>query len=209
MTKQRIGLLATETASQGGIQSFMLRIAEVMSGLVNEKKIISAICISLNDSTEVLREHPTMPVNVDVWGGNRSKLQFIIQSLKIKPKINTLIVGHLHLAPLALILKKPGKINKYFVIPHGIEAWQQATFLQRKGLLAASKILAPHTTHYTATECANYNAIPIDRFEIIPLGANVRNLIPSVNFKLTGSFKLLCVARQDKSERYKGFEQLY
>ena len=207
MSKQRIGLLATETTSRGGIQSFMLRIAEVMGGLVNDNQVTGAICISLNDSTEALRQHPAMPANVDVWGGNRSKLQFIIQSLKIKPKIDTLIVGHLHLAPLALALKTLGKINKYFVILHGIEAWQQASFLQRKGLLGASKIIA--TSHFTATECPNYNAIPSERFEIIPLCADERKIIPSVNFKLAGSFKLLCVARQDKSERYKGFEQLF
>jgi phosphatidylinositol alpha-1,6-mannosyltransferase len=207
MTKQRIGLLATEMTSRGGIQSFTLRLIEVMGGLVNDNQVAGAICISLNDSTEALRQHPAMPVNVDVWGGNRSKLQFIIQSLKIKPKINTLIVGHLHLAPLALALKKLGIINKYFIILYGIEAWQQASFLQSKGLLGASKIIA--ISHFTATECANYNAIPIERFEIIPLCADERNINPSVNFKLTGSFKLLCVARQDKSERYKGFEQLF
>ena len=207
MTKQRIGLLATEMTSRGGIQSFMLRIAEVMGELVNDNQVAGAICISLNDSTEALRKHPAMPTNIDILGCNRSKLQFIIQSLKIKPKINTLIVGHLHLAPLALALKTLGKINKYFVILHGIEAWQQASFLQRKGLLRASKIIA--TTHFTATECANYNAIPIEHFEIIPLCADERNVTPSVNFKLNGAFKLLCVARQDKSERYKGFEQLF
>ncbi len=35
-TNQCIGLLAPETITRGGIQSFMLRIAEVMGGLVND-----------------------------------------------------------------------------------------------------------------------------------------------------------------------------
>ncbi len=206
-TNHRIGLLSSETTTRGGIQSFMLRIAEVMGGLVNDNLVSSAICISLNDSTDALRQHPAMPTTIDVWGGNRSKLQLIIHALKIKPTINTLIVGHLHLVPLALALKIVGRINSYYVILHGIEAWHQATYLQRQGLLGADKIIA--TTHYTAEECAELNAIPADHFKIIPLCADERSITPSVNFKLNGTFKLLCVARQSISERNKGFEQLF
>ena len=48
----RIGLLASEVTTRGGIQSFMLRIAEVIGGLVKENLVSSGVCISLNDSTE-------------------------------------------------------------------------------------------------------------------------------------------------------------
>lgn len=203
----RIGLLASEVSTRGGIQSFMLRIAEVIGGLVKENLASGGICISLNDSTKALRQHPAMPSAVDVWGGSRSKLNLIVYTLKIKSPIDVLFVGHVAMAPLAFALKVLGKTNAYYVILHGIEAWHSVSFLERRALLGAKGIIA--TTRYTSEECARHNNIPADRFHIIPLCADERNVIPSAQFKLNGTFKLLCVARQDASERYKGFEQLF
>jgi glycosyltransferase involved in cell wall biosynthesis len=44
---------------------------------------------------------------------------------------------------------------------------------------------------------------------VIPLCADERNITPSATFRLNGEFKLLCVARQDAMERYKGFEHIF
>jgi len=203
----RIGLLASEVTTRGGIQSFMLRIAEVIGELVKENLVSNGVCISLNDSTKELRQHPAMPSTIDAWGGKRSKLNLITYILQITPPLNVLIVGHLHMAPLAFALKALGKISAYYVILHGIEAWHRSSFFQRKALLGANKIIT--TTCYTAEECARHNNIPANRFQIIPLCADERSVTPSVDFKLNGAFKLLCVARQSVSERNKGFEQLF
>jgi phosphatidyl-myo-inositol dimannoside synthase len=127
--------------------------------------------------------------------------------LQIKPAINVLLVGHLHLAPLAFVMQALGRIDAYFIILHGIEAWHRVSFPLRRASLGAKGIIA--TTRYTAQEYARHNSIPADRFHIIPLCADERNVTPTANFKLNGGFKLLCVARQDASERYKGFEQLF
>lgn len=35
-TKRRIGLLATEVATRGGVQSFMQRVSEVIGGVVKK-----------------------------------------------------------------------------------------------------------------------------------------------------------------------------
>jgi phosphatidyl-myo-inositol dimannoside synthase len=202
-----IALMASEVCTRGGIQSFMLRVAEVIGGLVEENLASSGICFSLNDSTEALRQHPAMPSAIKVWGASLSKIKLIIHTLKGKPIVNVFFVGHVHMSPLAFILKALGKIDSYYVILHGIEAWHRVSFLQRRALLGARGIIA--TTRYTAEECAKHNGIPLDRFHIIPLCADERSVIPSAGFKLKGAFKLLCVARQDASERYKGFEQLF
>ncbi len=185
----------------------MLRIAEVIGRLVSEGKADAGYCISLNDSTEALSHHPAMPKIVRAWGAKRSKPRLLAHALLTLPTMDTLFVGHVGMAPVALVLKYLGKVRTYHVILHGIEAWKRVPYLDRRALLGASRIIA--TTQYTAQECARLNGIPSSRFQIIPLCADERSVIPTPTFRLNGEFRLLCVARQDSTERYKGFEQTF
>ncbi len=202
-----VGLIAPEVCTRGGIQSFMLRIAEVIAELVQDNKAARGYCVSLNDSTDMLRHHPVMPAAVNVWGADRSKLKLIAYALVGMPFTDILFVGHVGQAPVAYLLKKLGQVRSYYVILHGIEAWNRIAFLKRHALSGADAIIA--TTRFTAEECARLNNIPADHFQIIPLCADERSIAPSANFRLNGEFKLLCVARQDTTERYKGFEQIF
>ncbi len=206
-TTRRIGLLATEMATPGGMQSFMQRVAEVISGAAEEDATLQGYCLSLNDSTAALREHPAIPSDLHVWGAARSKRRLIAHALLQMPRTDVLFVGHLGAGPLAYLMKRLGRVRDYHVILHGIEAWKRLAPLDRRALMGANKIIA--TTRYTAEECARHNAIPADRFEVIPLCADERKVNPSPTFRLHGGFKLLCVARQDASERYKGFEHVF
>jgi asparagine synthase (glutamine-hydrolysing) len=203
---KRIGLLASEVCTRGGIQSFMLRVAETISVVAQRDKANSGYCISLNDSTETLRKHQAMPTQVSVWGAARSKLNFIVHTLLSAPA-DVVFVGHIGLAPVARVLKALGRVRSYYVILHGIEAWRRLPFVERSALLGAKGIIA--TTRYTAEECARLNDVPLDRFHVIPLCCDERRVTPSPGFRLTGEFKLLCVARQDASEQYKGFDQIF
>jgi phosphatidyl-myo-inositol dimannoside synthase len=201
----RIGLLAPEVCTRGGIQTFMLRIAEVIGATVAEGKAAAAHCISLNDSSESLSRHPAIPKNVAVWGANRSKAKLFAHALTTQPRIDTLFVGHVGMAPLALMLKALGRVRDYYVILHGIDAWKRVPYLDRRALLGATRIIA--TTKFTAQECGRHNQIAASRFQIIPLCADEQSITPTPGFRLNGEFKLLCVARQASTERYKGFEQ--
>lgn len=70
---RRIGLLATEMATRGGVQSFMLRISEVIGDVVEEDPSVQGYCLSLNDSTAALQQHPGIPGNLSHWGADGSK----------------------------------------------------------------------------------------------------------------------------------------
>ena len=202
----RVALLASEMTTYGGIQSFMHRIAEAVTTLTLPPAIES-YCISLNDHLEQLRLIPAISQSATVWGAGKSKVSLIAHLLFAQPRLDVLIVGHVSLAPLALAMKLSGRLQSYFVQLHGIEAWRKVSVLERLSLLGAKRILA--TMQFTAGECARYNRIPLDRFHIIPLCANEREHLLSPQFRLNGAFKLLCVARQDQSERYKGIEMLF
>lgn len=203
---RRVGLLATEVTTRGGVQSFMLRIADVINLLLNKNKITAGYCISLNDSTEALRSHVAISPELEVWGAGKSKAQLIVRLLKGLPKTDVLFVGHIGLAPIARILKVLGRVKAYYVILHGIEAWRRAPLEDRIGLRGAAGLIA--TTKFTAEECSRFNGISLKHFHVIPLCADERGIQVSTGFKLNGQFKLICVARQSASERLKGFEQI-
>lgn len=203
----QIGLLAPELSVRGGIQSFMMRLNDLMENLVSNGDFKRASLFSLNDSKKSLRSHIGMHSNVHLWGANKSKIRFIFQLVCKMPRQDVLIVGHIYMGPIAHLLQKLGKVKRYYVILHGIESWQQLNILERQALLAADNIIA--TTSFTANECARHNGIPPAKFQIIPLCSSERQIVSSSNFKLNGEFKLLFVGRLDQSERYKGLEQIF
>lgn len=203
----RIGLLATEMATRGGVQSFMQRISEVISSVVADDQDAQGYCLSLNDSTDALRQHLAIPTNLDVWGAAGAKSRLVIYVLTKLPKTDVLFVGHLGVGPVAYFLKLIGRVRHYYVILHGIEAWRRVTPLKRLALKSAVRLIA--TTNFTAEEFGRQNGIPNDHFAVIPLCADERQVAPSPAFRLEGGFKLLCVARQNSTERYKGFEHIF
>ena len=185
----------------------MLRITEVIADMLGKADITEGYCISLNDSTDALAKHPAMPPSLKVWGAARSKRKLLAHALFELPRLDVLFVGHLGLTPVAHLLKTLGRARHYYVILHGIEVWKRVSFIDRQALKRATTIVS--TTHYTASECAKHNDLPAEQFRVIPLCADERKVSPSLNFKLNGEFKLLCVARQVAAERYKGFEQTF
>lgn len=205
--KRQIGLLASEMATRGGMQSFMQRISDVISGVVDEDKSAQGFCLSLNDTTDALRRHPVIPSNLDVWGAAGSKYGLMAHALTKLPQTDVLFVGHLGVAPVAHLMKLIGRVKRYYVTVLGIEAWKLVTPIKRRALLGADSIIA--ISCHTAEECARHNDIPTNQFTVIPLCADERPITPSPDFRLKGEFKLLCVARLDATERYKGIEHIF
>jgi glycosyltransferase involved in cell wall biosynthesis len=204
--KLRVCLLATEMCSPGGIQSFMWRIAEVIGAMMKEG-LAQGYVLSLNDNTVELCGHPAMPRGIEAWGASRSKTRLAAWTLGCMQPMDVMVVGLIGPAPLAYLLQKLGRVERYVVILHGIEAWKRVSAWKRMSARSAASVLA--TTHYTAAEFTRQNEIGEDLLRVVPLCADERHIIPSTTFRLHGGFKLLCVARLDASERYKGFEHVF
>jgi len=202
---RQLGLLATEVCSFGGIQAYMKRIIEVMSGLEKAGEA-KCVCISLNDPMPVDESFETGNGKIGFIGAARSKLRYVWQSYTNAQPSMTMLVGHLNLAPVAWLLRSIGRISSYVVIVHGIEAWSRRPWLERISLASADAIIA--TTKFTATTCAQANDVDQSKFLVIPLCTADRPVAPSTSFVLKGEFKILSVGRQDRSEVYKGYETL-
>jgi glycosyltransferase involved in cell wall biosynthesis len=202
----KVALLAPEMCSRGGIQSFMWRIAETL-GVLAAEGLSECLVLSLNDDEQALRSHPFMPLGLQAWGSGRSKVALASYMLRAMRQVDVMIVGHIALAPLAYFLHKLGRIKRYYVILHGIEAWGRVSALESMAAHSVERIVT--TTRYTAAEFAKHNSVPESRCIVIPLCANERPITPNSKFRIHGGFKLLCVARLDASERYKGFETVF
>ncbi len=198
---KNIRLIVPEVASRGGIQSYMLRVWEMLSEIENSR----LECLSLNDSNEALVDW--MPSYGGLlFGFRRNKICFVLSQLFRKRSDTLAIVGHLHLAPVALAAKLIGRIKGYVIILHGIEAWQQQGLLIRWAIQHAAINVA--TTNYTANLNAKMNDIALDKYYVIPLCTEKNIPLHNPDFKLNGEFPLLMVARLNASEKYKGMEMV-
>ncbi|MDP3620171.1 MAG: asparagine synthase (glutamine-hydrolyzing) [Ramlibacter sp.] len=198
-----VALWSPEMATPGGIQSYMWRLWEMLDAARLPGPPPNGI--SLMDSCEALTRWHN-PVTRKPVGAAQSKVRFTQYALGSPGGATTVIVGHLHQAPVALLARMLGNIDRYLVVLHGIEAWQRLSWLQRAALRAADAVVA--TTHYTARTCASVNALPLKNFKVIPLCADPRPAQPDPHFALKGEFPILFVARLAASEQYKGLETL-
>jgi glycosyltransferase involved in cell wall biosynthesis len=201
---RQIALLATEISTYGGVQAYMRRVAEALAP--GPRDPWQFHCVSLNDDDSSLRRNSSLRRCASVCGAARAKWR-LVRGLLALPKLETLVVGHLGPSPLGLLLKGAGRVQSYLVVLHGVEAWRRVSWAERWAARRADAVIA--TTSWTAREFARLNGIPEDRLRIIPLCVDERWAKPADRFRLHGSFKLLCVARQDASERYKGFETIF
>lgn len=191
-------------ATPGGVQSYMWRLWEMLAA-VSEARGCRVTGLSLMDTRESLVAWPS-PVPSRPSGASGRRLRFMRYALNTVHSADCVVVGHLHLAPAAWLAQRLGRINRYVVVLHGIEAWQRATLLQRHALRRASAVVA--TTHYTEQTCASVNGLPAQNFKVIPLCAEPVPAVPDPNFRLDGEFPVLFVGRLAKTEKYKGLETL-
>jgi phosphatidyl-myo-inositol dimannoside synthase len=112
----------------------------------------------------------------------------------------TVVVMHLHLAPLAAVLAARGARMVVFV--HGVEAWHRLRPRDRLALTAADRIIA--NSHRTAELFHSAN-VEFGDVAVCPLGVSpaTASTIPSAE---TG-FALI-VGRMAAAERYKGHDAL-
>ncbi|MDA9269667.1 glycosyltransferase family 4 protein [Amylibacter sp.] len=204
-SKNTISLWVPSICSHGGIQTYMRYIWEVLQ---NDE--ISDVAgnhyggVALTDTRIEMVEHAVLKSR-DWYSCNSSRVAFFLNVLKLLRANNAVIVGHLNLAPVALLLKRMGLIKKYLIVIHGIECWSRVSLLRRISLHSADVIVA--TTKYTVEVCSRNNNIPKSKFAVIPLTTK-QNLASKIRERSNQVFNILFVGRLEESEKYKGLEHV-
>lgn len=203
--KNTISLWAPSICSHGGIQSYMRLIWEVLrNDEISDLAGNRYFGVALADTRVEMVEYAVLKSS-DWYLCNSSRVAFILNVLKLMRNNNTVIVGHLNLAPVALLLKRVGLIKKYLIVLHGIECWRRVSPLRRISLHGADIIVA--TTKYTVEVCSENNDIPRSKFAVIPLTTK-QNLASKIKERSNPLFNILFVGRLEESEDYKGLEHV-
>src|ERR1039458_7144145 len=189
-----------------GMQTYMRRIAEIATAYCHERGE-PLDCISLTDVGQDPSMHQTQVNYRRMIGCSGSKLDFLRQALlRTKSGAGLCVVGHLALASAALAMKRLGIISDYLVVLHGIEAWGRKNRLTRAAIRQASGIIA--TTRFTAKEFQIQNGFAVANVFIMPLVVG-DTLVEDLALVQAGpELRGLSVGRLDRSERYKGFDDL-
>lgn len=123
--------------------------------------------------------------------------------LRRKPEL--VLIGHLHYAPLGLLLStlRPGL--RYAVMVHGIEAWRKLSRIQRAAMQHAHFVTS--VSEYTKRTLVELNGLDAERIHIVPNTLEWKGSVSANNrTKEDEQLRLLSVCRLVSGERYKGIE---
>lgn len=142
-------------------------------------------------------------------GCGRSKVKFIRGAIRLGRQADTLVCGHLHQLVLARLAQVFHPRLNYYLVAHGIEVWRPYTWLERRALLGARRILC--VSEFTRRQILRFlPGLPPERLVLVPntldpfLAADARGLSET-------SFahpRILAVSRLTVADRYKGVDTL-
>ena len=143
-------------------------------------------------------------------GCNRSKLQFIWQTLRLGRHADVLVCGHLHHLTIARLAKFLNPRLEYYLVAHGIEAWRPYSFLEKNALSGTRRILC--VSEYTRHQILRFHpALPPGQAVVVP-----NTLDPYIEAQANvtptatpfASPRLLTVSRLLITDTYKGVDTL-
>jgi phosphatidylinositol alpha-1,6-mannosyltransferase len=191
----------------GGIETFNRALISALDQLT----------VRQNWSVQVfsLMDHEDLPgadryvrsQSVKVRGFSGSRVQFAFSAVRAGWDADITIVGHINLAPLALIMNSSFKCS----IAHGIEVWKPLPWLKRLGLSRIDRILS--VSAYTQRQMMLHNSLTEDRFCIFPntLDPSAASQCPKLDrsaLSLPQGQMLLSVSRLASSENYKNIRSV-
>ena len=100
-------------------------------------------------------------------GCNRSKLQFIWQTVRLGRRADILVCAHLHHLVIARLAKVFNPRLEYYLVAHGIEVWRPYSFLEKSALSGARRILS--VSEYTRHQILRFHpALPPGQVVVVP-----------------------------------------
>lgn len=194
-----------ETA--GGIQRMLqlyLRALSEMGAAENRPVRLLALNDPVLDSSDVRR---SAGGRLDDWAVcDRDKRRFVREAIRLSRGCDRLICGHVAQAPVAWMAARLNRRLRYYVVAHGIEAWQAFSLMEKMALRRATRIFC--VSEYTRGEVLRAAGLPPERAIVVPNALDPAFAIsagtplaecPPVIFTLT---------RLSVEDRYKGVDQL-
>ncbi len=129
----------------------------------------------------------------------------------IREKPDLIVLGHVHFARIARLLKALSPSSRLWCLVYGIEVWHPLKASVRNGLALMEKVLA--ISDYSRQALAKNGDVPLDRIDLLPCALDPvwqaqYSPRPDDAPSRPGPPTLLTVARLAASERYKGVDSV-
>ena len=148
------------------------------------------------------------------FDGNRGR--FMLHMLIRPPKTDILLVGHINLAPAALLFRLRYPLMKMIVIAHGLEVWNKLSGIKKWMLGSADQIIS--VSEFTKNELVTLHGIDANKIVVLPNCLDPFFQLPEDFHKPDYLLKryglqaeqkvLLTITRLGATEGYKGYDQV-
>src|SRR5215813_3649246 len=105
-------------------------------------------------------------LSVKGFSGNRIAFVWCALSTVFKRKPTLLLIGHVHYAPLGLLLKMIRPTLRYGVMVHGTEVWLRLPTIRRFALRHAAFIAS--VSDYTKRQLISVNGVKASKIYVVP-----------------------------------------
>ena len=199
--------LQTDTfGAYGGIPTYNRLVCRVLDELGPRSQ--GSVLIAMDKKECVERQAPLHPnLHLTAFAGNR--VRFVMAALRsvIRDRINLILAGHLHYAPLCLLLKVLRPRMRFGVFIYGSDAWVRVSPMRRWAMQQADFIVS--ISDYTRQQAVAINGLDEKQVFVLPNALEWKTSEP-VEKKAPTSLplgtRLLSVGRLLKSEQQKGFD---
>jgi phosphatidylinositol alpha-1,6-mannosyltransferase len=148
--------------------------------------------------------------------GNGKKLQFVLWAVKQSLQQDVIVLGHLNLAPIAVLLKLIAPQKKLIIICHGIEVFEPVSGVKKKALQQANHILA--VSSFTKQQLISKQGLPGEKISVFPNTIDPFFKFPvdfakpeylQQRYGIAANEKvILTLTRLNSKEGYKGYDTL-
>jgi len=210
----RILFLTLQTFSTtGGIQKMARTLGYSISQLAKENHTDFAMWSLYDPESSLLTRYVPQE---NFKGFDRSRLQFILQTLAAVRQTRHLILSHINLSVVGALAKLINPDCKVYLIAHGIEVWRPLTCIQKFFLKKCDLILC--VSSFTRQKMAGQHNVPLSKMQVLNNALDPFTQLPAKFNKPEYLLKryglstrhqvIFTLTRLASSEQYKGYEQV-
>jgi glycosyltransferase involved in cell wall biosynthesis len=195
----------------GGIEKVCVNFIRVLNQLFDKEKWCS---LSLYDDIKDVNSHPLSSKNVQAFKGN--KFVFFIKSLLLSLQKNTIILSHINLLVIAKISSFIRPRNRFILVAHGIEVWNDLPKWKLDFIKEKVEIWA--VSSFTKKTLMQKHQIPAHYIKVLNNSLESNFEIPTTLPKPAGIAKyhhldtkkpiLFTLTRMSSTEKYKGYDNV-
>lgn len=200
-------LLTPELFTQnGGIPRILRLYARVLSDETGHEDSFSFLSFGEHGvDTRDLRKYTG--AGLKAWAvSDYSRVRFTRRALRWARRHDHVVCGHIHLLPVAAMMRCVNPKLTIDLVAHGIEVWGKPSLSQRIALRMTRRILC--VSEFTRQRMIEQMSALASKSVVVPNGLDINFPIAERAKEPTSPLELLCVSRLCRSDSYKGVDKL-